>query len=254
MTPFTPVSRGFLERADLSPETRLVAVYLDTFGPGWTVREAQITTALGIGRRAYQRAIRELKAADLMRDGGLTRRGVKPPAFEGRNEVRGLGAKPGAQSLSHVSRPITHKESTLKTTTSLSAETRLRDTAPVPDSPSRAIAPLRVKVPDLQPKALKAHETTCPLGCDTLIPQDADVQWAEEHLKTLHPAAQGPQGDSGTPGPSALAATLPKPETSPRLTAGPSGKRWYECEECGGQFEYLRRGGTCRECEAAIGG
>jgi hypothetical protein len=86
--PYSPVSRAFLERTDLSAEARLIAVYLDTYTDNWTVREAQVTRALGLGRKPYQRAIRELKAAGLMRDGARTATGTRPPVFTGSPKVR----------------------------------------------------------------------------------------------------------------------------------------------------------------------
>lgn len=250
MTAFTPVSRTFLERTDLSVEARLIATYLDTFTSNWTVREAHITKALGIGRRPYQRAVRELKAAGLMRDGGRMASGkVRPPRFIGGPRVRSLAPQAHPEAKRETS-PNTQK----RVTSMLGSKTHLADG---PDllpkaidikspsgSLSRAAGTSRTKAPAL----------ACPLGCGALIPPDGDVQWAESHIKAFHSAAQRTQGKSGTLGSRPLTTTIPKPETRPRLTTGPSGKRWYECEECGGQFEYLRRGGTCRECEAKISG
>lgn len=181
--PFTPCSRAFLERADLSPETRLVAVYLDTFTAGWTVREAQVTKALGIGRRAYQRAVRELKAAGLMRDGGHTPQGVKPPVFVGRAQV---------QSLSRVSTPITYYVSTDSSeldssrARSLSHELHL---APTPELSSRDEVPEsgssspRAEQPSpSRTSASSSPRPFCPFGCSLSFGTNARM-----HLLAFHP-------------------------------------------------------------------
>lgn len=189
--PFTPVSRAFLERADLSPETRLVAVYLDTFTANWTVREAHITRALGIGRRAYQRAIRELKAAGLMKDGGRTPQGVKPPVFDGRAQVR----DPRAQSLSHVTRPITKKRTTNTVVSSgvrsLGRELHLALTPELPSGSgaggSRAdVSAGAGATGSSSPRALQpsSSRAVCSFGCE--LPFGTNVRM---HMMAFHPKA-----------------------------------------------------------------
>ena len=120
--------------------------------------------------------------------------------------------------------------------------------APVP---SKAIAPLRVQAPALPvsradvsrdfpafpSKAMKP----CP-NCGTKLRADLSDQEFLDHLGTCAPGIAMPA----------------KPEL-PQIASGDHrgrvlGQRWYECEECGGQYEYLRRGGTCRGCEAKISG
>lgn len=182
--PFTPVSRAFLERTDLSPETRLVAVYLDTFTANWVVREAQVTRALGIGRRAYQRAVRELKAAGLMQDGGRTPQGVKPPVFEGRSEVR----DPKSRSLSRALSPITKKRDTKSEIESKSLSRELHLDPPLPS---------RVEVPAIESTKAGAEQssspkanlsTSCPPSCSMPLPP-----WADEGLKRMHALAYHPR-------------------------------------------------------------
>jgi hypothetical protein len=54
--------------------------------------------------------------------------------------------------------------------------------------------------------------------------------------------------------PAPLPATAGDAKTSQISPRGHIGLRWFECQECGGEFEYLRRGGTCRACDLAING
>lgn len=107
---------------------------------------------------------------------------------------------------------------------------------------SQGSAPLRVTspVPHLLPKAIEVTrpQRLCHLGCGAAMPDPLTDEWIQEHLDVHHPALH--QG--------------PSPKSPHGLNQGHAGRPWYECDQCGGQFEYLRRGGTCRKCEEQVSG
>lgn len=138
------------------------------------------------------------------------------------------------------------------TPTSLSREhgvsrrTIHRWVALISQHPSSSKAPLRVQAPAIEstkpaePEPSPKGTSPCP-SCGTPLP----VSWSDhevlQHLSGCLPI----QPASGTP---------ELPQIAPGDHRGASRLRWYECQECGGQFEYLRQGGTCRGCEATISG
>lgn len=47
---------------------------------------------------------------------------------------------------------------------------------------------------------------------------------------------------------------VPMAKPSSRTVGVPRGKTWYQCENCSGEFEYLRKGGLCRKCDSDMNG
>jgi len=248
MTAFTPASRDFFEHyTHLSLEARALCVYLDTFTEDWTIREAHICKALGIGRRTYQRVIKELKdkAPELLKDGATTARGKNPPKFTGRAQVRNRTCGIA---------PLTNEVTTNaigSTSDSPGAKPHLGYGELAGDEGCEAPSPSGSSLPGpslprgSQPSTSEASSSPGPSAVVNGGDQGTHVRTPLDFPRCDHCRQQG-----------TLCGYHLKqaPNVSHGSPQGHTGPRWYECQECGGQFEYLRRGGTCRECEASING
>jgi hypothetical protein len=200
----TPSSNGFTQiwnaliadRRLTAPAFR-IAAYLGSKPEDWTAREHDIRNALGLGHDAYLAAMRQLVDAGYVARGKTTReRGrIRTDAPQlVRAQVVPKSGQPTPVHRTPVTRPVTNTEQQQKT-----SAVGKPDFSNAPDRPSKAptsapgnstpgasegaLAPER-------PKTSKpvASPELCPLGCNTLVPGDANPDtWVPAHLKIHHP-------------------------------------------------------------------
>jgi hypothetical protein len=228
---FTQIRNALIVDHRLSATAFRIAAYLGSKPEGWTAREHDIRNALCLGHDAYLVAMRQLVDAGYVARGKTTReRGrirTEAPRLV-RAQVLPKSGQPTPVHRTPVTRPVTNTEQQHKTSVvgkpDFGNGPDLTSQVPTPSPPGNFSSWASEGAP--APERLQP----CKWKCGQLVDHNASDAVLLEHISRFHPQGEPPP--------------CPKPQR----------REFYHCEECGGQFEYLRRGGTCKRCEAQIAG
>jgi hypothetical protein len=91
-------------------------------------------------------------------------------------------------------------------------------------------------------------EQTMPCLVKTCTTRLSSVEQAEAHLRSNHPETLQTREIAPVAARTGLNPKLPQ-----NRSLSHRGPTWYECDQCAGQFQYLTKGGTCRDCKIKLG-